>query len=412
MKLNKILSSFIIFAGLILGGCSEESEPMQAPTDGAETPETVKVVFDVTLGDSDPGATSRAGYSDELAAYESTFDCLVCQVFDTKGNLITVNPESEPTFGMAEDADEEGVLKFGTDPKQIKIENFKYRKDKISLSLIKGVEYTVCLWGMLGKDSDPLTPEGGDKYFKTFDEANGNSLKNIYVKCEDNVEDETVFYNNDFNREAFSFSYKIVQFDSESNQTFTLRRPFGQINFGILPEEFEKLGASLQGMKTGVHIDGIGNYYNVISSRGSSPFNIEDGVQVGHEAVFMTNDVPASLGEGYTLNIYDRDDQSVKTNYTWLSMSLILPLNSNKSDIGVASYSNVRLQFEYVTDEGTQTGELSFGNVPVLANYRTNVILTAEMIKGVSVQNHAFGLSSRSEGAFLTDYNYVIDRFR
>lgn len=382
---------------LLLMACSQEKEVYFQDSE-----EYADFTFDLGL---DPEDEMTRDYASEQAAYESLFNTLVCQVFDAKGDRVVINPEPKEQYYADREAYEEAVATWslqGKKAEEIRIKNFRYKNaenpTRVNLRMIKGLEYTICLWVQRGGEDpeasiDPEAPakDLGDRYYYTFDDENKDiSLKNMQVHYGHSDRVTATFLNNDFDREAFCFSYPIILYEKNRSKTFDLRRPFAQINFGIEDAELEKLmgeGYDLKDIRTAIHLYGTANWYDV--SRGHATSRDPEGIvePEGQEALYELNEIPTAQNPAYRLKGSDRNSASdvdgqlvydAKYDCTWLSMTFLLPLPKIS---GRASYVDVNLEIKYKNDSGKEmTKVLRFKNMPVLANYRTNYILTADEI--------------------------------
>ncbi|MCH5226564.1 MAG: hypothetical protein J1F16_01900 [Muribaculaceae bacterium] len=411
--IRKLYSILFVLTVALSTSCSEDSNLSYEDLEDTDIYETVSLTFNIGLPEEE-GMETRA-YASEMMGYEDLFDTMVCQVFDAKGNRVIINPrpvESE----YSDPKDYEVALNLwktyggeeGSSVKeeQIRIKNFKYKDNQrhetptpLTLKLIKGLEYTVCLWAQRGdREYDAnqnlisTDHEIGDDFYQTLDESGHYSLKNVLILNNYEGNEDKPFLNNDFNREAFCFSYKIIPYASSEIHSFQLRRPFAQINFGISDSELLSLTGEqsvtkdlLGKIETGCKVFGTATNYNV--SNGVSSFEaLGDSGDTGHNSFnFSMNYVPTYLNSNYVLKIAERDPTAGSTSYNWLSMCFVLP--PNQENPGVATYVPLELLIDFPTPSGKMKKLIKFDNIPLLSNYRSNIILDKNMIlKGETIE--------------------------
>lgn len=199
---------------------------------------------------------------------------------------------------------------------------------RVELELVNNQNFRVLFWAQV--------PENG--VYNTAD------LKD--VKLAQSLDANAEKYN------AFAGADYIKSGDNLVGRTITLVRPIAQLNIATTPESL-KLGEDANGVaqttitvKTStVTVDGLSTSYNVSEAKAG-----DDAVEFVYAAK------PVNLSEG-TINVDGND-------YTYLAMNYV----------GFAGESGSTVEVSYVisTSEGDITNDID--NVPVKANYRTNIV--------------------------------------
>lgn len=199
---------------------------------------------------------------------------------------------------------------------------------KMSISLAKGHSYQVVFWAQ-------------------------NSECDAYTVSDDmKVSINYEGLNNDESRDAFFATTKPFVAGMTPSVKVVLRRPFAQVNVGTFPYDLE-------------YVQGLG----VLVHKSSAIFH-----SIADEIDLLTGEVSGEVDVEYSLsNIpeeilwVDVDENGVKEQYDWLSMSYILaePDRTLKT-----------MSFKFTDNSGLyepiDIGELN--NVPIQRNYRTNIL--------------------------------------
>ena len=183
----------------------------------------------------------------------------------------------------------------------------------ISLELLNDQNYTVLFWAN----------KKGENYFNVED------LRNVAVL--------NALANND-DRDAFCGKDVITDINSDESKTVELKRPFAQINIATLVST--TAGYDMTPVASLVKVKDVPVAYNVAS--GEPTGNLV-------EVVYGKADVPQAT---ITYN---------NETYTTVAMNYVL-----------VPEANVTVYYEIETANGTVDNEIP--NVPVRANYRTNII--------------------------------------
>ena len=207
-----------------------------------------------------------------------------------------------------------------------------------NITLAKGQTYKVAFWAQ-NKACDAYTVS--DDMNVTIDYA-GN--------------------NNDETRDAF---FKTVEFTviGSTSIDVEMKRPFAQINVGVTKEDWNAAVASgIEIKKSSVVIENAANYLNLVTGTVGSSTSV-----VSYELDI----IPEQFTTPEVLKV-DTDDDGVKEEYKWLSMSYILPADLT------TGYANTTLENVAFVFEPEKGNEIEFNKglnaVPVRRNWRTNIL--------------------------------------
>ena len=193
----------------------------------------------------------------------------------------------------------------------------------VNIPMLKGMTYDIVFWAV-NKDGGYYTLNG----------------KEITVNFENGKKDA-----NDNNRDAF-YAY-VENFDptaANADTTIELYRPFGQLNAAT--SDFEAVTNNLVTLTT-----------SSLKVTTFSKLNLETGVAtVPVDVTFDATAMPCMLTTG---------EEILMANYKYLSMNYLIPGNVNAE----FTFKGTRNNGSEVTFTGT-----SYTNVPVKANYRTNIL--------------------------------------
>ena len=262
----------------------------------------------------------------------NTVDKVVCNVFDSAGKLVegTEDHKISKTIDMTN-----GTAKF-------------------SVRLVTGQTYSFIFWAYKDSESSPYTlSEDG---------------KTVTVSYENAV-------SNDESRDAFYAYVAPVQIKGSLSQSVELKRPFAQLNFGVVKDDIKAAeAAEIEVSKSKVTLTGLGNTLNLVDG---SVKAIVEGAEVsdGITAEFALATCPMSLESPETLTV-DSDE------YGYVAMNYVL--------VGKDSKSLTDATLWIADAAGTLIKEdgLAVSNVPLQGNYRTNVLgnlFTSEVITTVNV---------------------------
>ncbi len=197
-------------------------------------------------------------------------------------------------------------------------------KAQLTLRLTTGKSYDVLFWADAYGQKDESNPYKVDYQAQTV------------------TVDYAAAESNDENRDAFFGSVTGMKVTGAMSQDVTLVRPFAQVNVGTDDLE-EAVAGGLQSAALATSMSAT----NVPTT-----LNLLNGTTTGSTSVdFASHAVPTE-----SLVVSGRT-------YTYLAMNYLL-MGADKTTTNIA--------FEFT--DGATTGNLTFSNVPVQRNYRTNII--------------------------------------
>lgn len=200
---------------------------------------------------------------------------------------------------------------------------------KYSTRLVTGQKYTFVFWAeCLGTATSPYA----------YDPEN----KTVTVSY-------TGMAGNDETRDAFCNVLKNVEITGAYSSDVKLYRPFAQLNFGVTSEDYAAAKAA------GLEVTAA----EVKLTNAATSLNLLDGTTTGDETVtFASAELPADPNATLTAG---------GKNYKYVAMDYVLVGKRAKT------LSEVTLT---LTATGTQsaTPEFTYSNVPLQANYRTNIV--------------------------------------
>lgn len=201
---------------------------------------------------------------------------------------------------------------------------------KYSTRLVTGQKYTFVFWAEY-RDAASPSPYTYDPETKTV------------------TVNYTAVAGNDETRDAFCNVLKDVEITGAYSSDVKLYRPFAQLNFGVTSEDYAAAKAA------GLEVTAA----KVKLTKAATSLNLLDGTTTGEETVtFASATLPA-------------DPNAILTaggkNYKYVAMDYVLVGKAAKT------LSDVTLT---LTATGTQsaTPKFTYSNVPLQANYRTNIV--------------------------------------
>ena len=197
-------------------------------------------------------------------------------------------------------------------------------KAQLTLRLTTGKSYDVLFWADAYGQKDESNPYKVDYQAQTV------------------TVDYAAAESNDESRDAFFGSVTGMKVTGAMSQDVTLVRPFAQVNVGTDDLE-EAVAGGLQSAALATSMS---------ATNGPTTLNRLNGTTTGSTSVnFASHAVPTE-----SLVVSGRT-------YTYLAMNYLL-MGADKTTTNIA--------FEFT--DGATTGNLTFSNVPVQRNYRTNII--------------------------------------
>lgn len=277
------------------------------------------LMLTTACSDEDPtissGDTAKVSFNLQAEAALSTrtisdgngADMLVYRVFGKDGNIIS---------GQAKKT-ESGLTDLKTG-------------HNITLNLAKGQTYKVAFWA-----------QDADCSAYTVDD-------NMSVKIDYNG------FNNDETRDAFCKTVEIYV-AGDMQQDVTLTRPFAQVNVGCTDEDWNAA------VNSGITVATS----EVTFVDAANTLNVLDGTVSGAQTVKYT----AAAIPTETLKV-DSDNDRVKEDFHYLSMSYILP---NDGTTGSAK-TVASASFKFNTNGESISLSEGLQNIPLQRNYRTNIV--------------------------------------
>lgn len=292
---KKFLLGMFSLAGMLLAtSCSSEELIEQTSGD----------VATVSFAVNTEGASATRAISDGTGATQ-----LYYAVYDANGKLLEEISQKNGVTGCSDLTTANG--------------------HKITLSLVKGQEYTVAFWAQ-----NPTAPYNVD--------IADNNRFNINMNYGNANSQEL---NNNEKRDAF-FGTEVFTVMGNAAKTVTLKRPFAQINVGTS----DKLAA----VNAGFDVDQMTS--KVVIKQAATTLDV------------ITGDVSGQADVTYTEAARPTEVLSVaQSDYTWLSMSYVLPSEKENS-------TTVSADFEFAAGGKTITLSDGLQNIPIQRNYRTNII--------------------------------------
>lgn len=162
---------------------------------------------------------------------------------------------------------------------------------------------------------------------------------------------ETQLANDSDNRDCFWFVRQGLDVQGPVEETFILKRPLAQLNFGSSEADTEAA------RKAGVVVG-----YSQIVASSYGAFNLFDGKCVGErkEITFKQNAKPTQA-----LTVVPDKTTGVKVNYNYLGTVYLL-LNEELQSVKLTTYDTI--------GTGNTINQVEYSNVPLQRNWRTNII--------------------------------------
>ena len=223
----------------------------------------------------------------------------------------------------------------------------------VTFDLLMDQEYVAIFWAQVGKEQNHYAwPENGDLRLIKYADPNG---------AQGNLEERAAFFR------TYIFDTK-----EANDHKVMLYRPFAQLNLGSTLESLQPTQTGLETLdyvidvqKSQVKVTGLSKSFNTIAGLGvdeycgeATPASTEDVF------VFKMHDV---LTEGTIAVTEDREEYLVVSDkagnpvkYEWVAMNYFF------------ANGNVTVEYDIETDKGTVNNTVT--NVPVMENFRTNII--------------------------------------
>lgn len=200
------------------------------------------------------------------------------------------------------------------------------KKATVNFKLVKGMKYSFAFWAQNPNE---------DAY--TFDAATGKVTVD-YSKAVANADDG----------DAFSNCEKNLEITGPITKTIILTRPFAQLNYGDVLEDYAAAtAAGIDFKQTAVTVKQVATSFDIMNKTTS-----------GDNLVDVTWPAANSAIANETLTVEDVD-------YKWLSMCYFLVPNDE---------STVTTELSLLNTAGTAFNTIKVNNVPVQKNHRTNIL--------------------------------------
>mgnify|MGYP002853746786 CR=1 FL=1 len=242
----------------------------------------------------------------------------------------------------------EAISKIGTTGSEETV-SMSGKAATVNFQLVKGQTYSFAFWAQ-----HPNATAGA----VTFNPSDGK----VTV-------DYSKITANDLTLDAFTAHENNVTVTGPIAKSITLKRPWAQLNYGSTDEDWNAaVAAGITVAKSKVTIDNVYTTLNLLDGTVSNPTNTD--------IILDANTIPASANPVRSLTVGT-------TTYNYIGLNYLLVGNE-----GSQSLIKADLQLFKSGDDTTPVNTLSFSNVPVQRNYRTNIVgnlLTSQVQFNVSI---------------------------
>ena len=279
--------------------------------------------------------------SDELAkgndvvnvSFNASFD----QVMPTRG----VSGESDGTaatklYVAVYNKDNQlikAISKIGVDGSQ-DVETVSNKQATVSFQLVKGQTYNFVFWAQ-----NPNATAGA----VVFNPETGKvSVDYTKIKA------------NDESLDAFTAHVNNLTVTGAIAQDVTLKRPWAQVNYGSAQADWDAaVAAGITVAKSKVTVNNVYTMLNALTGEVEGPAETAD-------IALAANTIPASATPSRTLTVSG-------TNYKYIGLNYLLVGNEGEQSL-------IKADLEIQKESGEVINTLTFSNVPVQRNYRTNIV--------------------------------------
>ena len=279
--------------------------------------------------------------SDELAkgndvvnvSFNASFD----QVMPTRG----VSGESDGTaatklYVAVYNKDNQlikAISKIGVDGSQ-DVETVSNKQATVSFQLVKGQTYNFVFWAQ-----NPNATAGA----VVFNPETGKvSVDYTKIKA------------NDESLDAFTAHVNNLTVTGAIAQDVTLKRPWAQVNYGSAQADWKAaVAAGITVAKSKVTVNNVYKTLNALTGEVEGPAETAD-------IALAANTIPASATPSRTLTVSG-------TNYKYIGLNYLLVGNEGEQSL-------IKADLEIQKESGEVINTLTFSNVPVQRNYRTNIV--------------------------------------
>ena len=279
--------------------------------------------------------------SDELAngndVVNVSFNASFEQVMPTRG----VSGESDGTaatklYVAVYNKDNQlikAISKIGVDGSQA-VETVSNKQATVSFQLVKGQTYNFVFWAQnpnATADAVVFNPETG-------------KVSVDYTKIKAN--DESL--------DAFTAHVNNLTVTGAIAQDVTLKRPWAQVNYGSAQADWDAaVAAGITVAKSKVTVNNVYKTLNALTGE-------VEGTAETADIALAANTIPASATTSRTLTVSG-------TNYKYIGLNYLLVGNEGEQSL-------IKADLEIQKESGEVINALTFSNVPVQRNYRTNIV--------------------------------------
>ena len=279
--------------------------------------------------------------SDELAngndVVDVSFNASFDQVMPTRG----VSGESDGTaatklYVAVYNKDNQlikAISKIGVDGSQ-DVETVSNKQATVSFQLVKGQTYNFVFWAQ-----NPNATAGA----VVFNPETGKvSVDYTKIKA------------NDESLDAFTAHVNNLTVTGAIAQDVTLKRPWAQVNYGSAQADWDAaVAAGITVAKSKVTVNNVYTMLNALTGEVEGPAETAD-------IALAANTIPASATPSRTLTVSG-------TNYKYIGLNYLLVGNEGEQSL-------IKADLEIQKESGEVINTLTFSNVPVQRNYRTNIV--------------------------------------
>ena len=225
------------------------------------------------------------------------------------------------------------ISKIGVDGSQA-VETVSNKQATVSFQLVKGQTYNFVFWAQnpnATADAVVFNPETG-------------KVSVDYTKIKAN--DESL--------DAFTAHVNNLTVTGAIAQDVTLKRPWAQVNYGSAQSDWNAaVAAGITVAKSKVTVNNVYKTLNALTGE-------VEGTAETADIALAANTIPASATTSRTLTVSG-------TNYKYIGLNYLLVGNEGEQSL-------IKADLEIQKESGEVINTLTFSNVPVQRNYRTNIV--------------------------------------
>ena len=225
------------------------------------------------------------------------------------------------------------ISKIGVDGSQA-VETVSNKQATVSFQLVKGQTYNFVFWAQnpnATADAVVFNPETG-------------KVSVDYTKIKAN--DESL--------DAFTAHVNNLTVTGAIAQDVTLKRPWAQVNYGSAQADWDAaVAAGITVAKSKVTVNNVYKTLNALTGE-------VEGTAETADIALAANTIPASATTSRTLTVSG-------TNYKYIGLNYLLVGNEGEQSL-------IKADLEIQKESGEVINTLTFSNVPVQRNYRTNIV--------------------------------------